>query len=137
MYVCRRRFLGFSLGCYIRQLAARVKPKRLGTPNLLTPGALRPIGQRREGTGATSSNYHTPRTNGSWALSVYGLASLTAPILVVACLQVHVAIAGGLQMLVSLSRQRRHCLLGLAILIGFTSRSWVAPGNLSRDRPRC
>ena len=72
-----------------------LRPKRLGTQNLLTSGASRPIGQRRRSTGATSANCHTSRTNGSFLPSVHGLASPTAPILTVVCLQVvclHVAI---------------------------------------------
>ena len=96
-----------------------LRPQRLGTPNLLASGTSRRLANEAEALAPRRPwNCHTPRNDGSWGLPVYGMASPTAPTLIATCLEIHdtVAIAGGLQM--PLSRQRRHCLLGLTMLAG-------------------
>ena len=87
-----------------------LRPKRLGTPNLLASGASRRLTNEEEALAprrptATLLAY-VPTAAAAGGLSIYGMAPSTAPILIAACLQIHdiVTIADGLQM--PLSRQR-------------------------------
>ena len=99
-----------------------LRPKRLGNPNLLASGASRRLTNEEEALAPRRPTatllVYVPTAAAAGGLSIYGMAPSTAPILIAACLQIHniVTIAGGPQM--PLSRQRRHCLLGLTVLAG-------------------